>query len=87
MRAAAEVLDEADYLARHGSKMARSDAGVAAAFVRAASDGASLNVYINAASMDDADRAARYRAEVELLAARTRERCDVLFDYVKAAVS
>ncbi len=87
MRAAAEVLDEADYLARHGSKMARSDAGVAAAFVRAASDGASLNVYINAASMDDVDRAARYRAEAELLAVRTRERCDVLFDYVKAAVS
>ena len=81
------VLDEADYLARHGSKMARSDAGVAAAFVRAASDGASLNVYINVASMDDADRAARYRAEAELLAARTRERCDELFDYVKAAVS
>ena len=37
--------------------------------------------------MDDADRAARYRAEAELLAVRTRERCDVLFDYVKAAVS
>ena len=55
--------------------------------VPAASDGASLNVYINAASMDDADCAARYRAEAELLAARTRERCDELFDYVKAAVS
>ena len=30
MRAVAEVVDEADYLAHHGSKMARSDAGVAA---------------------------------------------------------
>ena len=67
--------------------MARSDAGVAAAFARAASDGASLNVYINVASMDDADRAARYREQVDALAARTRARCDDVFDFVKTAVS
>ena len=87
MRAVADVVDEADYLAHHGSKMARSDAGVAAAFARAASDGASLNIFINAASMDDAARAARYRGEAESLAARTRERCDELFDFVKTSVS
>ena len=40
MRAVAEVVDETEYLAHHGSRMARSDAGVAAAFARAASDGA-----------------------------------------------
>ena len=82
-----DVVDEADYLAHHGSKMARSDAGVAAAFARAASDGASLNIFINAASMDDAAQAARYRGEAESLAARTRERCDELFDFVKTSVS
>lgn len=87
MRTVAEVVDEAGYLAHHGSKMARSDAGVAAAFARAASDGASLNVLINAASMDDAAQAARYRGEAESLAARTRERCDELFDFVKTSVS
>ena len=87
MRAVADVVDEADYLAHHGSKMARSDAGVAAAFARAASDGASLNTFINAASMDDAAQAARYRGEAESLAARTRERCDELFDFVKTSVS
>ena len=87
MRAVADVVDEADYLAHHGSKMARSDAGVAAAFARAASDGASLNIFINAASMDDAAQAARYRGEAESLAARTRERCDELFDFVKTSVS
>ena len=74
MRAVAEVVDETEYLAHHGSRMARSDAGVAAAFARAASDGASLNVYINVASMDDADLAARYREETDALAARTRVR-------------
>lgn len=87
MRAIASVVDEIDYLAHHGSKLARSDAGVAAAFARAASDGASLNIYINAASMDDAALAARYRGETESLAARTRERCDDLFEFVKTAVS
>ena len=87
MRAVTDVVDEADYLAHHGSKMARSDAGVAAAFARAASDGASLNIFINAASMDDAAQAARYRGEAESLAARTRERCDELFDFVKTSVS
>ena len=87
MRAVADVVDEADYLAHHGSQMARSDAGVAAAFARAASDGASLNIFINAASMDDAAQAARYRGEAESLAARTRERCDELFDFVKTSVS
>ena len=87
MRAVAEVVDETEYLAHHGSRMARSDAGVAAAFARAASDGASLNVYINVASMDDADRAARYREETDALAARTRARCDDVFGFVKTAVS
>ncbi|MDJ1650397.1 MULTISPECIES: cyclodeaminase/cyclohydrolase family protein [Gordonibacter] len=87
MRAVAEVVDEADYLAHHGSVMARSDAGVAAAFARAASDGASLNIFINAASMDDPALAAHYRGETESLAARTRERCDELFDFVKTSVS
>ena len=53
----------------------------------AASDGASLNIFINAASMDDAAQAARYRGEAESLAARTRERCDELFDFVKTSVS
>lgn len=87
MRAVATTVDEIDFLAHSGSKMVRSDAGVAAAFARAASDGASLNVFINVASMDDARAVARYRGEAEMLAARTRERCDFLFDFVRTAVS
>lgn len=87
MRRVSEVVEMADYLAHFGSKLARSDAGVAAAFARAASDGASLNIYINAASMDDQATAARYRGETDALAARTRKRCDELFDFVKDAVS
>ena len=87
MRTVARVVDHADYLAYHGSRMARSDAGVSAAFARAAVDGASLNVYINAASMDDADRARRVREEASAIASTTRERCDELFDFVVKEVS
>lgn len=87
MRTAALVVGHTDYLAHHGSRMARSDAGVSAAFARAAVDGASLNVYINAASMDDADRARRVREEASAIASTTRERCDELFDFVVKEVS
>lgn len=87
MRTVARVVDHADYLAHYGSRMARSDAGVSAAFARAAVDGASLNVYINAASMDDADRARRVREEASAIASTTRERCDELFDFVVKEVS
>lgn len=87
MRTVARVVGHADYLAHHGSRMARSDAGVSAAFARAAVDGASLNVYINAASMDDADRARRVREEASVIASTTRERCDELFDFVVKEVS
>ncbi len=81
MRAVARVIDHADYLAHHGSRMARSDAGFSAAFARAAVDGASLNVYINTASMDDPARALRVREEASAIASMTRERCDELFDF------
>ena len=87
MRTAAACVEHADFLARSGSRMARSDAGVSVAFARAAVDGASLNVYINAASIDDAERAARYRDEADRLVAQTRERCDAVFAFVKDAVS
>ena len=84
MRTVARVVDHADYLAHHGSRMARSDAGVSAAFARAAVDGASLNVYINA---DDPARALRVREEASAIASTTRERCDELFDFVVKEVS
>lgn len=68
MRACAEVLRECDFMARRGSRMAVSDAGVAALFAKAALLGASLNVLINVGSMADAKRAEAYRAEAEKLA-------------------
>lgn len=87
MRTAAAVVDHTEFLAYNGSRMARSDAGVAVAFARAAVDGASLNVYINVASMADNARAEGYRKEADRLVAKTRERCDEVFAFVKDAIS
>lgn len=87
MQTAAALVDHIEWMAQNGSKMARSDAGVAAAFARAAVEGASLNVYINAVSMADDAQAARYRSEADVLVASVKERCDTLFATVKEAVS
>ena len=87
MRTVGAVVDEIDFLAHSGSKLARSDAGVAAAFARAAIEGASLNILINAASMEDEDRASFFRGEALALVEAARERCGRLFDYVMLEVS
>lgn len=87
MQSVADVVELTEFLAYHGSKMALSDAGVAAAFARGAADGASLNIFINAASMDDRKQAETYCAQANALADCIRVRCDKLFAYVKQAVS
>lgn len=87
MQCVADVVEVTEFLAYHGSRMALSDVGVAVAFARAAVEGASLNIYINAKSMDDATKANWYRDEAAILAANTRATCDQLFAYVKDEIS
>lgn len=87
MREVAALVDDIDFLAHNGSKMARSDAGVAATFARAAIEGASLNVYINVACMDDAGKAAVYAEEADAMLEEACNRCTHLFDFVKEQVS
>ena len=87
MERVSDVVELTDFLAHNGSKMALSDAGVAATFARAAADGASLNIFINAASMDDREQAQRYRDRANAVVDSVRARCDDLFQHVKQAVS
>ncbi|MEY8561731.1 cyclodeaminase/cyclohydrolase family protein [Eggerthellaceae bacterium 3-80] len=87
MQRVADVVEQTSFLAYNGSRMALSDVGVAVAFARAASDGASLNIFINAKSMDDETKANWYRDEAAILAANTRAACDELFAYVKDEIS
>lgn len=65
------VLKECEFLAESGNRLALSDVGVAVAFACAAVHGASLNVYINIASMTD-----------EMCANVYRNRTDTFLAYV-----
>lgn len=82
-----EVVDVTEFLAQNGSRMALSDAGVAAAFARGAIQGASLNIFINAASMNDEAQAQAYRRKTEALLDAAVMKCDEIFAYVKEQVS
>ena len=86
MRCASEVFDHAEFMAKQGSRLAVSDAGVSAAFARAAVEGASLNVLINAASLADEASAAAYLAECEALCEAAQARSAALLDYVRSEI-
>jgi len=57
MEKASAVLDVVELLEQKGSRMAVSDAGVAAQFARAALTGAVMNVFINTKSMKNREKA------------------------------
>ncbi len=60
METAVSALEVVLDLAENGSKMAVSDAGVAASFLITALEGAGYNVLINAAALEDREKAERY---------------------------
>ena len=86
MRACADVLEQADFLARNGSRLAVSDAGAAATLACSAIVAASLNVYINVASLEDENLAARFRDEADELVERGNSRADETLEYVMAHI-
>lgn len=86
MRTCATIINHADFLARNGSKLAVSDAGAAAVLAKAALVAASMNVYINAASMDDAERGNTYRDEADALIAEASMRADAVLAFTMDAI-
>lgn len=68
-----EAMRLAEQVARQGNVNAGSDAAVAALAGLAAVEGAALNVRVNAASLADADLAARYRNDIAAIVASARE--------------
>ena len=60
-------MDIVDVLEQKGSKMAVSDAGVAAQFARAALTGAVMNVYINTKSMKNREKAEELNTRADQL--------------------
>jgi len=87
MRKCCEAVSLCAAYAEKGSRLALSDAGVGAAFARAALAGASLNVYINTKAMTDRDWAARVNAEADGMLARCGPLADKVFADVKAALA
>lgn len=82
MRTCADVLDLTDVMAKKGSRLAVSDAGVAAVFARAAIEGASLNIFINVASLEDSAQAQAYERAASDLIAENQTKAQALFAYV-----
>ena len=82
MRACCSVIDEADFMAHNGSRLAISDAGSASTFAKAALEGASLNVRINIASLDDGVLAAGYEKEMNRLLDEGCALANEVYDYV-----
>ena len=68
--------------AKKGSVIALSDAGVGAAFCKAALLGASLNVFINTKSMANREYAEELNAEANEMIRVYSEKADVVFNSV-----
>lgn len=82
MEKASAVLDVVDLLEQKGSRMAVSDAGVAAQFARAALTGAVMNVYINTKSMKNREKAEELNAKADRLLADGMKLADEIYGRV-----
>lgn len=82
MEKCCEAIDIIAVFAEKGSVIAISDAGVGAAFAKAALQGASLNVYINTKSMADRALAAELNAKCDRMLEEYTGKADAIFDSV-----
>lgn len=82
MEKCCEAIDIIAVFAEKGSVIAISDAGVGAAFAKAALKGASLNVYINTKSMADRALAAELNARCDRMLEEYSGKADAIFDSV-----
>ena len=82
MEKCCEAIDIIAVFAEKGSVIAISDAGVGAAFAKAALQGASLNVYINTKSMADKALAAELNAKCDRMLEEYTGKADAIFDSV-----
>lgn len=83
MRKCCKAVELIEEFAAKGSVIALSDAGVGAAFCKAALLGASLNVFINTKSMTDREYAESLNLEAERMIEEYSVRADNVFNSVK----
>jgi len=82
METCCEAIDIMVEFAQKGSVLAISDAGVGAAFCKAALKGASLNVYINTKAMKDREYAESLNIKCDNMLAIYPAKADAIFDGV-----
>jgi len=82
MRVAAKAIELQEIFAAKGSVVAVSDAGVGVVACKAALQGASLNVFINAQSMADKNYASSLEAEADALLSKYCPMADKLFNSI-----
>ncbi len=82
MRKCCEAIDIIEEFAAKGSVIALSDAGVGAAFCKAALLGASLNVFINTKSMTNREYAESLNVEANEMIAKYSAKADAVFNSV-----
>ncbi len=83
MRKCCEAIDIIEEFAAKGSVIALSDAGVGAAFCKAALYGASLNVFINTKSMANREYAEGLNKEAQEMMTVYGAKADAVFEGVK----
>ena len=86
MKKCCEAIELIEEFAAKGSRLALSDAGVGAAFCKAALYGASLNVFINTKAMVDRECADKFNKEAEDMMAEYGARAEEVFDKVKGSL-
>ena len=82
MEKCCEAIDLIVEFAAKGSALAISDAGVGAAFCKAALEGASLNVYINTKSMKNREYAEELNAKCDAMLEKYTKIADEVFESV-----
>jgi len=80
------IIDILHILAEKGSRLALSDVGVAATALRAAAEGAALNVLINTKLMQDRQLAQSTNEKTETILARVVPVCDEIYAQVKESL-
>ena len=86
MERAVSVMDDIEFLALHGSRLAVSDAGVGIQEIRSALLGAVMSVYINTKMMKDREYAEEMNSQAELLIRKGTEQADRIYGIVLKAV-
>lgn len=82
MRTVFSILDEIQFLAENGSRLAVSDAACAATYARAAIAGEILNVKINTRCMKDEELRREIESEAEVIYKTALQRCDLVYEKV-----